>query len=181
MRPERERERDPVGAVQTRREHRLREPLTPPAPVLSGLQHPEWVRGRAAGLKHLRVAIERVGEVGAERRVRLLVGDQVALGQRAQVGEAGLAVEVESRDPSPLERVAVGDQLEQLGEALIPVGRTRRDAGPGTIGSQCLLLIRAPRGCSTFVRLSDRLSISQSICQEPVMTTFITSPGFFIA
>ena len=53
----------------------------------------------------LGVAVERVGQVGAEGRVALLVVDQLGLGQRREVGQRRIVAEVECLEPLALERV----------------------------------------------------------------------------
>ena len=73
------------------------------------------------------------------------------------------------------------DQLKQVRHAILLVRPKRPHGGPPPIGLQRLLLITRIRDIHIWAPRSATLSISQSICQEPVMTTFSTSAGLCIA
>jgi hypothetical protein len=89
----------------------VREALAPPAPVLGRVEHAQRRPCGAAGLVQLGVAVERVGQVGAERRVALLIVDQLGLGQRREVGQGRVVAQVERLQAAPVELILGGDQL----------------------------------------------------------------------
>jgi hypothetical protein len=111
--PERVGERHAVGRVHAAHGQRVREQPAPPGPVVGGVEHVERRAGCPARLPQAGVALEGVGEVGPERGMVGLVGDQLALGQGRQVAQVGVVADVEGARPLALERVALEDQLEQ--------------------------------------------------------------------
>jgi hypothetical protein len=100
------------------------------------------VRGGAARLEELGVALERVGQVGTEGRVAFLIGDQVTLGEWPELREAWRVTQPKALDPAALEWIAFEHELEQLRQALILIDPAPLHLNPRAIGHQHLLLAR---------------------------------------
>jgi hypothetical protein len=66
----------------------------------------------------VRVALDRVGQVRAERGVGRLVGQQVVLARAWECRKLVEAGELRPADPSALERIALAYELEQGVQAL---------------------------------------------------------------
>src|SRR5205085_10171061 len=82
--PEREREIDAVAGPEPRAREDEAPAVRPPLPRGLRVQPPQRRSRRPGRLMHARVALERVGQVRAERRMRGLVVDEVALRRARQ-------------------------------------------------------------------------------------------------
>jgi hypothetical protein len=103
--PEREREEHAVARPQPRRAEHHRPAAGPPVPGLLRVEPAERRPGGARRLVHPDVAVEREGQVGAERRMRRLVLHQLALGRERQALEVAPGPQI-SRVGQPGPRVA---------------------------------------------------------------------------
>src|SRR5207247_9380277 len=82
--PEREREIDAVAGPEPRAREDEAPAVRPPLPRGLGVQPPQRRSRRPGRLMHAHVALERVGPVRAERRMRGLIVDEVALRRARQ-------------------------------------------------------------------------------------------------
>ena len=128
VRAEREGERAAIARLQAGGREGPLEGGAPPRPVLGRVEDAQRAPGGAARLVHVDVALDRERQVGAERWVVALVGDELALGQRRQGGQEVRIRRVHLRQPGALERVVLPHELDELAESLLPLrsGGTHR-------------------------------------------------------
>ena len=105
-----------------------------PLPALVGVDPAERPAGRRRRLAVARVALERLGERRAPRRVRRLVGDELGLGRERQpreiVGQPQRAdVDAGRVELARVERVAAVDRRQQPREPLALCASSARDRG----------------------------------------------------
>src|SRR3954447_13298026 len=107
----------------------------PPRPVLRRVEDAQGRAARAARLVQVRVVLEREGQVRPERRVGRLVGDEVVLrGERQRRDRVEAVERDEAAQALALERVRLGDPLEQRVEAPEALGVPRDGDGHGRLG-----------------------------------------------
>ena len=101
--PEREREIDAVAGPEPRAREDEAPAVRPPLPRGLRVQPPQRRSRRPGRLMHAHVALERIGQVRAERWMRPLVLDQFGFGGKREAGTEILHARHIERDPRGLE------------------------------------------------------------------------------